>query len=262
MWHAFFKFMPYELHLQFFFLLRCVLSVVCVCECICVCCCCCKYRDNECKMRDGASFLWCAPQIIIGAANGLKGSAEKGAGYMSVCVCVLRLIKNNSSSSASLVISRSPWQLLCSALTFPFFLSLSLCLASLLLLLQWATLFSSPHTRHKSMFDFHNNNNSISRREIRKAMRKKKTKRETARRSRQGHGRRDTGYGRQDAGHYVRAMFKISASCLCYFYSIHFFFSVFLRCFSSHALHIFLLFPCGKWNALNFVTCGAPRRGR
>lgn len=118
-----------------------------------------------------------------------------------VCVCMCDLSKtiparqHRSSSAAALgncfaLLWLSP--------------SLSLALPAFpLLLLQWATLFSSPHTRHKSMFDFHNNNNSKSRREIRKAMRKKhKTRgtrgKETARRNWQGHGTRDTGDRTQD----------------------------------------------------------------
>lgn len=172
-----------------------------------------------------------------------EGKRRVRVTWVCVCVCitVLRLIKNNSSSSASLVNSRSPWQLLCSALTFPFSLSLSLCLASVLLLLQWATLFSSPHTRHKSMFDFHNNNNnSISRREIRKAMRKKKQQNEeTARRSRQGHGTRDTGDRTQDI------MF---APCLkflplvCVIFILYTFFSAF-SCAAFHLMR-YTFFCC------------------
>lgn len=144
-----------------------------------------------------------------------------------ICVCVccdlsktIPARQHRSSSAAALgncfaMLSLSP-SLSLSLLGFP------------QLLLQWATLFSSPHTRHKSMFDFHNNN---SKREIRKAMRKKnnKTRDSEAKQART----RDTGYGRQDAGHYVRAMFKISASCLCYFYSIHFF-----SAFSCAAFHL------------------------
>lgn len=116
-----------------------------------------------------------------------------------ICVCVYNCAATYQKQFQLVRIARHQPQplaiaLLCSHFS-PLHLSLSL-LGFPHLLLQWATLFSSPHTRHKSMFDFHNNNNS--RREIRKAMRKKTTKRETARRSRQGHGTRDTGDRTQD----------------------------------------------------------------
>lgn len=61
-------------------------------------------------------------------------------------------------------------------------------------------------------------------------------------RSRQGHGRRDTGYGRQDAGHYVRAMFKISASCLCFIFILYTFFLRFpALLFISCVTHFFVV---------------------
>lgn len=113
-----------------------------------------------------------------------------------ICVCVYNCAATYQKQFQLVSIARHQPQPLAIALLCSHFPLLSLSLLGFpLLLLQWATLFSSPHTRHKSMFDFHNNN---SRREIRKAMRKKTTKRETARRSRQGHGTRDTGDRTQD----------------------------------------------------------------
>lgn len=248
--------MPYELHLQFLFYFSCcgVLSVVCVCEREC-----CKCRDNECKMRDGASFPCCV--YTTNNNRNRRMCSRKGKGREQGRVCVATYQKQFQLVS----IARHQPQPLAIALLSPLPLCLADSAACLLvclsvLLLHWATLFSSPHTRHKSMFDFPTTT-AAEGKFAKQCEKKKQNEREVKRQRGEtgkdtGYGTRDTGDGRQDAGHYVRAMFKISASCLCFIfifilYTLFFCFCLFLRCFSSHALHIFLLlllllFPCGK----------------
>jgi len=161
---------------------------------------------------------------------------RKGCRPAYVCVCV-RHIKNNSSSSAS----SSSGSILGStfALSLSHSLSLSspvsacpaLSLSSPLTLREPHFLPFLPHTRHKSMFDFHNN----SRREIRKAM-QKKIKIKIKEKEKKAEGRLRETARTQDTGHYVRAMFKIFAFAVCFFFfllfsfSFYFFALLFISC--------------------------------
>lgn len=182
--------------------------------------------------------------------------SRKGKGREQGRVCVATYQKQFQLVS----IARHQPQPLAIALLSPLPLCLADSAACLLvclsvLLLHWATLFSSPHTRHKSMFDFPTT--TAAEGKFAKQC-EKKTKRtrsqETARRNGQGHGTRETGDRTQDIM-FAPCLKFLPLVCVLFlflFYTHFFFcFCLFLRCFSSHALHIFLLlllllFPCGK----------------
>lgn len=178
------------------------------------------------------SMVWVCATNNNRSCEWAEGKCREGCGlHECMCVCVATYQKQFQLVS----IARHQPQPLAIALLCSHFPLLCLSLSLLgfpLLLLQWATLFSSPHTRHKSMFDFHNNN---SRREIRKAMRKKKQQNERQR----GEAGKDTGHGTRDTGDRTQdIMFAPCLKFLPLVCVLFLFYTLFFSAFSCAAFHL------------------------